>query len=121
MIPQTNPATSGIGHQSAPANALEDDGEAFLDLDLHSDSDDELPTKVDVARFLGHPKESGPIGFAKQVGEMMFDEAMEWYALPPEHLEELFKTVSSKLAQIPWPRKVPAMPWAMGNDKLTTC
>lgn len=101
-----------------PANEMEGDDEAPSDSDseLHPNSDDysesesddfQIPSKEDVAGFLGFPREAGPIGFAKLVGEMSVDEAVVRYALPPEHLEELRKKVSNKLAQVPWPRTAP--------------
>ena len=116
MVPQTNPTAAGTGQQRASTIEVEDDDEAHSELDSqsdpdgNSDSDEEdfqIPTKEDVAGFLGLPKEAGPTGLAKEVGSMSVDDAVERYALPPEHLEELRKAVSSKLAQVPWPRKVP--------------
>lgn len=119
--PQANPATSGTSQQSAPAIETEDDDEAFSDSDGNSESDGEdfqIPTKSDVAGFLGLPKESGPIGLAKVVSEMSVEEAVERYALPPEHLEELRKTVSNKLAQVPWPRRVPRNALGYGKRQV---
>lgn len=109
---QTSMATSGMSHQNSPANEMKGDNEVLSDSGSHPDSDCDncqILSKEDVVDFLGLLKEAGPIGFTRQVGEMTVNDAIEWYALPPEHLEELHKKVSDKLAQLPWPRKAPAM------------
>ena len=103
---------------------MKGDNEVLSDSGSHPDSDCDnfqILSKEDVVGFLGLPKEAGSSGFTRQVGEMTVNDAMEWYALPPEHLEELHKKDSDKLAQVPSPRKALQCPWAMGNSKLMTC
>lgn len=125
----TTTATAATQPSLIPANEMEGDDEAPSDSDseLHPNSDDysesesddfQIPSKEDVAGFLGLPREAGPIGFAKLVGEMSVDEAVVCYALPPEHLEELRKKVSNKLAQVPWPRMAPRNVLSYGKRQV---
>ena len=83
------------------AKSPDDHDERDEDVDYH------IPSKDEIAEFLGLPVESGPVGLATEVGKLTVEQAVTQHALPPEYVEQLHKAVRSKLASVPWPRRIP--------------
>ena len=86
----------GVQFMSAPGDEGDEEEEAY-----------HIPSKEEVAELIGIPIESGPVGLAAEIGKLTVEQAVEKYALPREYIEQLRKTVQSKLASIPWPRRMP--------------
>lgn len=75
--------------------------EEFVEGGIH------IASREEVADLLGLSHITGPIGTAQEVAELTVEEALEQFALPPNHITELRAAFEDTLAAVPWPRRVP--------------